>query len=188
MTGQTERRVPRPPFEWSDYEPLVSEPRGQAVDSVEVPPDSGRHIEVPQGHIFRLACPDGAQVADVCVFNADDPTERFWANQTLLREGAHVTRGSRLWGTMPLYRPLGNDHRRYRRGSSRFRRNSASHRAWRPLQPLYVAARDREGRPPQLLRPALRRGRRRRGRSRPSSTTTSTSSSVRVWIPCPTSM
>ena len=107
MTGQTERRVPRPPFDWSDYEPLVSEPRGQAIDSVEVPPDSGRHIRVPMGHIFRLACPDGAQVADVCFFNADDPSERFWANQTLLREGAHVSRGSRLWGTMPLYRPLG---------------------------------------------------------------------------------
>ena len=107
MTGQTERRVPRPPFEWSDYEPLVSEPRGQVVGSVEVPPDSGRHIRVPQGYIFRLACPDGAQVADVCFFNADDPTEHFWANQTLLREGAHVTRGSRLRGTMPLYRPLG---------------------------------------------------------------------------------
>jgi uncharacterized protein YcgI (DUF1989 family) len=84
----------------------VDEPRGGPVDEVEIPPDSGRHIRVAHGDILRLACPDGGQVADVCIFNAADPTEHLWANQTLLREGAHVTRGTRLWGTMPLYRPL----------------------------------------------------------------------------------
>jgi uncharacterized protein len=106
MTARSERRVPRPSFRWSDYEPLLREPRTEPLATIEILPDSGRHVRVPQGAIFRLTCPDGAQVADVCFFNAADPTEHFWANQTLLREGAHVTRGSRLWGTMPLYRPL----------------------------------------------------------------------------------
>jgi uncharacterized protein YcgI (DUF1989 family) len=100
------RRVPRPEFNWLDYEPIAHEPRGAPVSTTEIAVDSGRAVHVPQGHVFRLACPDGAQVADVCFFNANDPTERLWANQTLNREGAYVSAGSRLWGTMPRFRPL----------------------------------------------------------------------------------
>lgn len=106
MTAQSERRVPRPGFDWADYEPLVQQTRGEPLTTVEIAPDSGRHISVAAGSVMRLECPDAAQVADVCFFNAADPRERLWANQTLNREGAHVTRGSRLWGTMPRFRPL----------------------------------------------------------------------------------
>lgn len=102
-----ERRVPRPSFDWTAYEPMTREERGRPVDTIDIPVDSGRAIRVPQGHIFRLTCPDGAQVADVCLFNANDPREHLWANQTLNREGAYVSVGSRLWSTMPHFRPLG---------------------------------------------------------------------------------
>lgn len=101
-----ERRVPRPGFEWSHYAPIAAERRRGAIASVELPVDSGRAVRVPRGHVLRLTCPEGAQVADVCFFNAEDPTERLWANQTLNREGAYVSVGSRLWGTMPRFRPL----------------------------------------------------------------------------------
>jgi uncharacterized protein len=51
-------------------------------------------------------CIEGPQIADVDVFNADDPREHLWANQTLNREGAHLTTFSRLWSNMPRFRPL----------------------------------------------------------------------------------
>ncbi len=101
-----ERRVPRPGIDWSSYAPIAEEARQPPVDVVTIEVDTGRAIRVPQGHVFRLTCPDGAQVADVCFFNADDPKERLWANQTLKREGAYVSTGARLWGTMPHFRPL----------------------------------------------------------------------------------
>lgn len=112
MTGtrpgviEGERRVPRPGFDWSAYAPIAEEDRQPAIETVEIAVDTGRAVRVPQGHVMRLACPDGPQVADVCFFNAEDPTERLWANQTLNREGAYVSIGSRLWGTMPRFRPL----------------------------------------------------------------------------------
>src|SRR4051812_15097415 len=89
-----ERRVPRPGFDWAAYEPIAAEPRATPATTTTVDVDTGRAVHVPKGHVFRLACPDGAQVADVCLFNADDPTERLWANQTLNREGAYVSTGS----------------------------------------------------------------------------------------------
>jgi uncharacterized protein YcgI (DUF1989 family) len=101
-----ERRVPRPGMDWSAYEPIAAEERLPPDEVVTIEVDTGRAMRVPQGHIFRLTCPEGAQVADVCIFNADDPTERLWANQTLNREGAYVSTGSRLWSTMPHFRPL----------------------------------------------------------------------------------
>jgi uncharacterized protein YcgI (DUF1989 family) len=104
--GIGERRVPRPAFDWTAYAPMTTEERGDPLSTTEIPVDSGRAVRVPQGQIFRLTCPDGPQVADVCFFNADDPTERLWANQTLNREGAYVSVGSRLWSTMPRFRPL----------------------------------------------------------------------------------
>jgi uncharacterized protein YcgI (DUF1989 family) len=56
--------------------------------------------------VARLVCVEGPQIADVDVFNADDPHEHLWANQTLNREGAHLTTFSRLWSNMPRFRPL----------------------------------------------------------------------------------
>jgi uncharacterized protein len=101
-----ERRVPRPTLEWAPYEAIAAEERAPAVSTTHLAVDTGRAVSVPNGHVFRLTCPEGAQVADVDFFNADDPTERLWANQTLNREGVYVSVGSRLWSTMPRFRPL----------------------------------------------------------------------------------
>lgn len=103
-----ERRVPRPLLDWERYRPIAerSSSRGAPTRCVVIAPDSGRAITVTAGEVLRLSCPDGPQVADVCFWSAEDPTERLWANQTLNREGTHVTTRSRLWGTMPRFRPL----------------------------------------------------------------------------------
>ena len=104
----SERRVPRPLIDWDFYRPIAeqSATRTGPTRVVEIAVDTGRAITVGAGEVVRLSCPDGPQVADVCFWSAADPTERLWANQTLNREGTHVTTGSRLWGTMPNFRPL----------------------------------------------------------------------------------
>lgn len=71
-----------------------------------IPKESGRAFPVREGHSARIICAEGPQIADVDVFNAGDPREHLWANQTLNREGAHLTTFSRLWSNMPRFRPL----------------------------------------------------------------------------------
>lgn len=100
------RRVPRPRLDWAKYQAISDEVRTDRLQSRQLEVDSGGSIVAPRHSVLRLSCPQGPQVADVCFFNADDPTERLWANQTLNREGAYVSRGSQLWSTMPRFRPL----------------------------------------------------------------------------------
>ena len=104
--GIGERRVPAPAFDSTLYGAYRDLPYTAPRSTVEVSPDTGRSIWVPRGNLLRLSCPEGPQVADVCLFNETDPSEHLWANQTLNREGVYVTVGSRLWGTMPRFRPL----------------------------------------------------------------------------------
>ena len=101
-----ERRVPTPAFDSVPYRAYREVARTAPQNTVEVAVDTGRSVWVPRGYLLRLSCPDGPQVADVCFFNKSDPSEHLWANQTLNREGVYVTVGSRLWGTMPRFRPL----------------------------------------------------------------------------------
>ena len=101
-----ERRVPSPAFDSVPYRAYRRVARTAPQNAVEVAVDTGRSVWVSRGDLLRLSCPDGPQIADVCFFNESDPSEHLWANQTLNREGVYVTVGSRLWGTMPRFRPL----------------------------------------------------------------------------------
>lgn len=101
-----ERRIPYPLLDVGFYERIAASDRSTAADQLLIPPESGTAVKVPAGHVARVYGPDGPQIGDVDFFNAADPTEHLWANQTLLREGAWLTTGSRLWGTMPNFRPL----------------------------------------------------------------------------------
>ena len=91
-----ERRVPTPAFDSVPYRAYRKVARTAPQNTVEVPVDTGRSVWVPRGDLLRLSCPDGPQIADVCIFNKSDPSEHLWANQTLNREGVYVTVGSRL--------------------------------------------------------------------------------------------
>ncbi|KAF2010847.1 hypothetical protein BU24DRAFT_427047 [Aaosphaeria arxii CBS 175.79] len=74
--------------------------------SFTVPPRSGKAWKVPAGSIFRLSTPEGPQVGDLNVWNANDPRERFWAARTRQLQGTHVREGDRMWSVLPFMRPL----------------------------------------------------------------------------------
>jgi hypothetical protein len=77
------------------------------VDEVFVPFAEGRSFIVRAGQTLRIEQPaGGGQVADVNVWNLDDPRERFWGSHTALYHGAHVTEGCELISTWPGERPI----------------------------------------------------------------------------------
>ncbi|OAL42880.1 hypothetical protein IQ07DRAFT_525371 [Pyrenochaeta sp. DS3sAY3a] len=71
-----------------------------------VPARSGRAWKVGKGQVWRLSTPQGPQVGDLNVWNANDPRERFWAARTRQLQGSHVREGDRLWSNLPFMRPL----------------------------------------------------------------------------------
>ncbi len=76
------------------------------VDQVIVPPRDGRCIAVPQGHVWRVTSVEGPQVGDMNVWAAADLTERLFTGKTRALHGTHVTRGHRLWSTIPHLRSM----------------------------------------------------------------------------------
>lgn len=76
------------------------------IQSAIIPARTGKAFNVPQGHIIRIVCIEGSQVADTCVFNADDTTEAFWSGRTRVVHGGHLNVGDRLWSTPPRSRPM----------------------------------------------------------------------------------
>jgi len=56
--------------------------------------------------VFRIVTVSQPQITDVCILNADDPTEHYAAGTQLAVEGSHVNRLTRVWGTPPKSRPL----------------------------------------------------------------------------------
>lgn len=61
---------------------------------------------MPARSIFRLSTPEGAQVGDLNVWNADNARERFWAARTRQLQRSHVSVGDRLWSCLPFLRPM----------------------------------------------------------------------------------
>ena len=76
------------------------------IDSVTVAPRDAETIRVPAGHFFRIVCPEGPQVGDLNLWNADDLNERFFSGKTRALHGTHVSTGDRLWSTLPYLRPM----------------------------------------------------------------------------------
>jgi uncharacterized protein YcgI (DUF1989 family) len=88
------------------YAALAADAGRELVESFEVPIRSGRAWRVPAGHICRIVTIDGPQVADLNLWNANDPRERLWAARTRQLQAAHVSTYSRLWSNLPFLRPL----------------------------------------------------------------------------------
>jgi uncharacterized protein YcgI (DUF1989 family) len=76
------------------------------IGEVIVPPRDARAFEVPAGHFFRIVSIDGAQVGDLNLWSAGDLTERFFSGKTRALHGTHVSKGARLWSTLPYLRPM----------------------------------------------------------------------------------
>ncbi len=78
----------------------------QLVESIVIPRRKGRAFKVRKGHIMRLINSDGAQVADLDIFNLRNPKERFCSSSTRAMQGAHLTTGAVLVSNQPWGRPL----------------------------------------------------------------------------------
>jgi uncharacterized protein len=76
------------------------------IDEVVVQPRDAQTFSVPQGHFFRVICPDDSQVGDLNLWNAHDLNERFFSGKTRALHGTHVSTGDKLWSNLPYFRPL----------------------------------------------------------------------------------
>lgn len=84
----------------------VSDGRATLVRMLEIPPRDARSWRVPAGHLWRIVCTSGPQVADMNCWSASDPRERFYSSKTRQIHATHLTTGDRLWSCMPYLRPL----------------------------------------------------------------------------------
>ena len=90
-----------------DFYLAIADDQGrELVDSFVVPIRSGRAWRIPAGHVCRIVTIEGPQVADLNLWNANDPRERLWAARTRQLQAAHVSTFNRLWSNLPFLRPL----------------------------------------------------------------------------------
>ncbi|MCX5512562.1 hypothetical protein C3941_04295 [Kaistia algarum] len=100
--------VPRPPFPKAFFDAL-HEHRGtferdrKFTITVE---EKASAFVVKRGQTFRIICEAGPQIADLCIWNAHDTSERFANEYTLTREGIWLARDMRLWSSLPHLRPM----------------------------------------------------------------------------------
>ena len=78
----------------------------EKTGEVTVPPREGRTFAVPAGHFFRIVSVEGPQVGDLNLWNAHDLSERFFSGKTRALHATHLTKGHRLWSTLPYLRPM----------------------------------------------------------------------------------
>src|SRR5215831_17341363 len=88
------------------YERLADAGPRRLVERFVVPRRSGRAWPVRAGQIFRIVVVEGAQVADLNVWNLTNPREHFWASRTRQLHQAHLSTFDRLWSCLPYLRPM----------------------------------------------------------------------------------
>jgi uncharacterized protein len=76
------------------------------VEKVIIDPRDAKNFKVPAGHFFRITCPDGPQVGDLNLWNADNLEEKFFSGKTRALHGTHVSTGDQLWSNLPYMRPM----------------------------------------------------------------------------------
>lgn len=70
------------------------------------PEGAGMIVEAPAGSLVSFELPEGAQIVNVFFWSREDPDERYWAEETMLLDGAYLQRRMRLWSTMARFRPM----------------------------------------------------------------------------------
>lgn len=93
-----------PPFDAAFFERVRS--RMRKTDEIVVPPRDARAFRVPAGHFFRIVSIEGPQAGDLNLWNAGDLSERFFSGKTRALHATHITKGHRLWSTLPFLRPM----------------------------------------------------------------------------------
>ena len=76
------------------------------VEKFIIPKARGRAFSIAKGQIFRVKCIEGPQVADMNIFNAKNPKERFSSSFTRIAVRPHLTTGDQLWSPAPFFRPM----------------------------------------------------------------------------------
>lgn len=71
-----------------------------------IPAREARTFRVPAGQFFRISAPEGPQVGDLNLWNADNLGERFYSGKTRALHGTHLTTGERMWSSFPYLRPM----------------------------------------------------------------------------------
>ena len=74
--------------------------------TVDIAPRRAACFRVPAGGRFRITAPEGPQVGDLNLWNADDLSERFYSGKTRALHGTHLTAGDRMWSQFPNLRPM----------------------------------------------------------------------------------
>ena len=91
---------------YSSLRTVVADKRAALIETLEIPPRDARTWNVPAGHLWRIICTHGPQVADMNCWSASNPNEHFYSSKTRQIHATHLTTGDRLWSNMPYLRPL----------------------------------------------------------------------------------
>ncbi|MCV2882647.1 urea carboxylase-associated family protein [Actibacterium sp. XHP0104] len=78
----------------------------QKLAQVLVSPRQAGCFRVRAGQVFRISCPEGSQVGDLNLWNADDLSERFFSGKSRALHGSHLGVGDRMWSSFPALRPM----------------------------------------------------------------------------------
>ncbi|MDJ0822693.1 MAG: DUF1989 domain-containing protein [Paracoccaceae bacterium] len=78
----------------------------ERVHRVMAPPRDACTFHVPAGSFFRITSVEGPQVGDLNLWNAQDLNERFFSGKTRALHGTHLTKGERMWSSLPYLRPM----------------------------------------------------------------------------------
>lgn len=76
------------------------------LQGIEVLARDGAAIRVASGSLIRLTLTAGPQVAEINVWNADNPSEHLDISLTRQIHSSHLTTGDSLWSRLPHERPL----------------------------------------------------------------------------------
>lgn len=88
------------------YRAIANDSSRELTESIHLPIRSGIGWKIPAGSVCRITTIEGPQVADLNLWNADNPRERFWASRTKQLHAAHLTTFNRMWSTLPYLRPM----------------------------------------------------------------------------------
>lgn len=78
----------------------------EKIAEIIVPPRDAATFTVAAGQLFRIVSIEGPQVGDLNLWHANDLSEHFYSGKTRQLQASHVTRGDKLWSSMPHLRPM----------------------------------------------------------------------------------
>jgi uncharacterized protein len=88
------------------YAELATHLDQKEVLSTTIVEHGGYGLDLKRGNVLRIRQTQGAQIVDLCLANAADPTEHYASGTQVSLEGLSVTRFTPIWGTPPATRRI----------------------------------------------------------------------------------